>query len=283
MDWDFRSSLKFHLRRAARRWHLYRSPSRIEKLENVSDPNGEKLARIIRRWRSGEAKPADDDWFGRIGAERQRLLRSNESLTAVADEEPRPWDQQKTISDVCKSSIKSGYALLLYLLIREYKPDVVLEFGTNLGVSASYQAAALKRNGRGKLVTLEASLARVKLAKDLHRRLGLDNVEYREGLFSDTIDETLDDNKPVGFAFIDGNHYAEPTLEYFDKVWKHASDGAIIVFDDIRWSKGMKQAWRTLRRDERIKIAVDLERLAVCLTSSHPSAVDRYVSAPIVY
>ena len=66
---------------------------------------------------------------------------------------------------------------LLYGLIRTTKPMNVLETGTNIGVSASFIALALKDNGQGgKLTTIEHDGTVANKARDKFNKMGFDNV-----------------------------------------------------------------------------------------------------------
>jgi predicted O-methyltransferase YrrM len=47
------------------------------------------------------------------------------------------------------SSKSRNWALLLYHLLRRFRPTSCVELGTCLGLSGAYQAAALKSNGAG--------------------------------------------------------------------------------------------------------------------------------------
>ena len=40
------------------------------------------------------------------------------------------------------------------------------------------------------------------------------------------------------------------------------------MFDDINWSKGMKNAWNTIKSDKRIKFTIDLYKLGICVVST---------------
>lgn len=64
----------------------------------------------------------------------------------------------------------------LYALVRNLKPENVLETGTHLGVSSSYIGQALKDNGFGKLTTLEILEENKVQAEKLWRQLGLENI-----------------------------------------------------------------------------------------------------------
>jgi len=255
------------------------NPGRIDQLE-AAGPTGARMAGVLRQLRSGDLGPSTA-WIDRIEAERQRLFRSDALVVDEPDAEPGPFDAGKTIRDISTASREPRPATLLHLLIREFQPAVALELGTNLGISSAYLASALRLNGQGTLFTLEGSPHRVRHAQAVHQRLELDNITYVTGLFADTLGGVLDDARPIGFAFVDGHHQKEPTLNYFDAIWPHTREKAVIVFDDIRWSEGMKEAWRTLQEDQRIRVAVDLRDMGLCITTRDPSPEGRYVSSAI--
>jgi len=58
--------------------------------------------------------------------------------------------------------------------------------------------------------------------------------------------------------YFDGNHRKEATLEYFNSFLKKASDNSVFVFDDIRWSPGMYEAWQEIIKEPRATVTIDL-------------------------
>ena len=86
-------------------------------------------------------------------------------------------------------------------------------------------------------------------------------------MFNDTLPSMLENSRPIDYAFIDGHHQYEPTLHYFDLVSKHCSENAILVFDDIRLSAGMRKAWKQIRCDHRLSVVLDMFTFAICLTA----------------
>lgn len=120
-------------------------------------------------------------------------------------------------------------------------------------------------NQGGQLVTLEASRVRLDLARDLIGDFEFDNVVLVPGYFADTLAPTLEDYGPIDFAFIDGHHQEAATLAYFDTLCRHIRSGAVLVFDDIRWSEGMLRAWNSIAADDRVNLAVDLGRIGIAL------------------
>jgi hypothetical protein len=57
---------------------------------------------------------------------------------------------------------------------------------------------------------------------------------------------------------VDGNHRKEPTLRYFDLLMERRGPGAVLIFDDIHWSKEMEEAWDTICADPRVYMTIDL-------------------------
>lgn len=173
-----------------------------------------------------------------------------------------------TVADICATASKPYFwALLLFRLIRTFRPTRCLELGTCLGISAAYQAAALKLNGRGSLVTMEGAPALAAIATEHFDRFGLDNVNVVVGRFQDTLERVLADSGPLDYAFIDGHHTEAATLDYFRRITPFLAPQAVLVFDDISWSPGMKSAWRTIAADPGIRFSADLRQIGVCVVA----------------
>jgi hypothetical protein len=89
---------------------------------------------------------------------------------AESDVHPHhPAERANLFSAHDASSIEVENGLLLTALVRVWKPDLILETGTSLGVSAQYLAEGCVANGFGRVVSLEylpniAEGARRKLA-----------------------------------------------------------------------------------------------------------------------
>jgi predicted O-methyltransferase YrrM len=171
-------------------------------------------------------------------------------------------DMKQTVADACEVSRRAASARVLYSLASEFQPESVIELGTNVGISAAYLAAA-----GGHVTTLDVSRYRLRLAERLHRSLGLE-INRVQGFFADTLDETVNGIAPVEMAFIDGHHQYRPTLEYFEAIANKAAPGCVFLFDDIRWSTGMKRAWAELRRDPRFEVVADLGGMGIGILRS---------------
>ena len=140
-------------------------------------------------------------------------------------------------------------------------------------MSAAYQAAALELNGRGRLVTLDWNPARSEVARRNLEELGLaPRVEAEVGAFQELLDPVLDREGPVDFAFVDGNHKEDTTVEYFERISASASETALLAFDDIRWSRGMRRAWRAIAADPKVGLSIDIGWMALCLVGERRDA-----------
>ncbi|NNM95732.1 MAG: SAM-dependent methyltransferase, partial [Bacteroidia bacterium] len=59
-------------------------------------------------------------------------------------------------------------------------------------------------------------------------------------------------------VFFDGNHRKEATLGYFKSFLPKVGDNTVFIFDDIRWSRGMYEAWMKIIKDDRTTVTIDL-------------------------
>ena len=216
-----------------------------------------------------------------IENERLRLLRLDTPLNDGTLATPASLDRGISIATACRASKPPNPALMLFQMIRELNPKTVLELGTNVGISSAYILAALAQNGiGGTLTTLDVSPYRLRLAKEFHERLALQNIVYVEGLFEDTLQVQLSGIDSVDLAFIDGHHQYQPTLDYFAQIFEKSSANAVFVFDHIRCSPGMRKAWMALQADERLGMVVDLWSVGIGVRR-HDTIPDRYVFPPI--
>jgi predicted O-methyltransferase YrrM len=191
-------------------------------------------------------------------------------------------ETEDTLGHFSRMSSKPAlWCCLLFKLIRTMHPASCVEMGTAVGISAAYQGAALRLNRHGALVTLEGATSLSDIARSNLQQLGLDTVEVVTGRFQDTLPSVLTNRQPVDFVFIDGHHDEHATLAYLEQILPFLADTALLVFDDIAWSEGMKRAWSRIAHDRRVGIAVDLGPLGLCVIDRSISA-HRYVSIPLV-
>jgi predicted O-methyltransferase YrrM len=99
-------------------------------------------------------------------------------------------------------SVTPRYGRFLYAIARACKARRIVEFGTSMGVSTIYLAAALRDNGGGLLIGSEMEPAKVARARAHAEAAGLaDLVDIREG---DALETLKDVGGEVDLALVDG-------------------------------------------------------------------------------
>lgn len=228
-------------------------------LREHGSPLALALADALDRHADGRLDETERSLAERIEMVRTELVGCNDQI-----DPPRYTDL--TVGEAtARSSVKRDKGLALCLMVRASRPTVCLELGTNVGISAAYQAGALALNGAGRLLSLEGSEGRAAVARSTFEGLGLDNVELRIGPFDDTFAPALEELGGLDYAFVDGNHQEEPTLAYFDAIAGRIRRPGSVVFDDILWSDGMMRAWEGICADGRASLAVPMDRFGLCL------------------
>jgi Methyltransferase domain len=169
---------------------------------------------------------------------------------------------KRRVCDIAKTSLKSKkFARLFFRIINFYfsgsvKQDTTfLELGTSLGITTAYLASV---NKSYRVVTIEGAKAVSEIAKKNFQQLELSNIELIEGNFNSTLIQTLKELSAIDFAFIDGDHRKEPTINYFKEILTKTSEHSILVFDDIHWSREMEGAWEYIKHHESVTLSVDL-------------------------
>jgi len=217
-------------------------------------------------------------WINKIENLRKELLSSSEKISitdygAGSSNASRTADQMYkgtaatyTLGNVCRRmSSPYKWALLLFKIVRGLRPEICLELGTCIGISAAYQSAGLELNKKGKLITLEGAGSLAAIAKKNLDKLEINRYDIVIGRFQDNLEKILTENSIIDYAFIDGHHDQEATLQYFHQILPNLSQGAIVVFDDIYWSAGMKRAWDKIKVHQQIKASFDLYQFGICI------------------
>lgn len=212
-----------------------------------------------------------------IEGRRLNLLKSNEKISVIdygagspnankTEEEMRMGIQSTAlVSNICEASKSRFWATFLFRLIRKLKPSSCVELGTCVGISASYQAAALSLNEKGELVSIEGSPYIADIARDTFDILNLKNVSVVTGPFDQTLRNVLETVKPIDFFFNDGHHDHDAVIKNFNSSIPYLSDESIVILDDISWSPGMRKAWLEIENHDLVTISIDLRKIGIVL------------------
>lgn len=161
---------------------------------------------------------------------------------------------KRTVSSIAKNSGTTlKRAKLLYRFVNYFNPNSILELGTSLGVGT--QAMSLG-NPKAKITTIEGCPNISSIAKKQFDNKNLSNIKVINSDFTKAI-EGLDTTK-FDLVFFDGNHQKEATLNYFEALLPKTHNDSLFIFDDIYWSKGMTEAWETIKQHPKVTVTIDI-------------------------
>lgn len=193
-----------------------------------------------------------------IEEQRKKLL-NDDSIITVTDLGAGSHlnkNRTKKVKEIAKNALKTPrLAQLIYRLAKDVNPDNIIELGTCLGITTSYLSKACPN---AQVLTIEGCPETAKVADRNFKELGLKNTELQVGNFDLLLPEVIEKKGQLDFVYIDGNHRKEATLNYFKWCLPKVQEGSLLIFDDIYWSKGMKEAWEEIKNHPDVTVTVDL-------------------------
>lgn len=169
----------------------------------------------------------------------------------------------RKISKIVRKSVKKEkYGHLLFMMIRYFKANSILELGTSLGITTAYMASA---HPNTKVVTVEGSESIAKVAQENFDKLKLNNIQLVVGNFDNELKKICENQKTFDLIFIDGNHRELPTINYFNTVIPFCHNDTILLFDDIHWSEEMQEAWEYIKNHEAVTCTIDIFEMGIVL------------------
>jgi predicted O-methyltransferase YrrM len=178
-----------------------------------------------------------------------------------------------TVAEVAKRAASPEiWTRFFYQLTKSKNIVKVLEIGTNLGVSGQYFIKALKNKKKSKFITLEGVKGLCEIADQRLTTISNDqDFEVIHGLYDQTLISEINKEIHFNLLFIDGNHRYDATLKYFELLKKNIADRALVIFDDIHWSEGMRKAWQEIITQRGIVFSVDFFKLGIIIFDSKQS------------
>ncbi|WP_175416216.1 O-methyltransferase [Aggregatimonas sangjinii] len=179
------------------------------------------------------------------------------------------FDSQDTaaVKEICKNAASGNkWCEFLYSLTKISDTPIVLEMGTNLGISGCYILEAIKNISGSRMITLEGLPQLCEISETQFALIAAKSkYDIRQGLFDDTFPVLLNEDIKFNLIFIDGNHKKDSTIDYFKNLKSKIDSSAIFVFDDINWSAGMREAWNSIKKDKDVNFAIDLNRQGIII------------------
>ena len=199
-----------------------------------------------------------NDDYKTIEAQRKKLL-NDDSIVNVTDLGAGSHlnkNNTKKVRQIAKNALKSpALAQLIYRLAKDTDPKSIIELGTCLGITTAYLSKACPD---GDIITIEGCPETAKVAYNNFRDLDLENVELRVGNFDLLLPEIIAEQPQLDFVYVDGNHRKDATINYFNWCLPKVHEGTLLIFDDIYWSKGMKEAWEEIKSNPQVTVTIDL-------------------------
>ena len=131
-------------------------------------------------------------------------------------------------------------------LARKSSGNVFVEIGSYIGASACFIAAGIKRKGSGKLHCIDTwqNQGMTEGKRDTFAEFKINTAKYKNLI----IPQRGDSRKlaktfiePIDFLFIDGDHTYEGVRLDVEAWFPKLNPGALVLFHDIGWAKGVQQ------------------------------------------
>ncbi len=165
-------------------------------------------------------------------------------------------NRTKKVSQIAKNALKSPrLAKLIYRLAKNTKAKSAIELGTCLGITTAYLA---KTDAQTEVITIEGCPQTAEVAKKNFQELNLENIELHVGNFDLILPDIIARQPSLDFVYIDGNHRKDATLNYFKWCLPKVTENSLLIFDDIYWSEGMKEAWTEIKNHPDVTVTIDL-------------------------
>lgn len=259
-------------------YRIFINRKHLKQLSKIENFTVKSVSNAINSVMSNKLSQGCINWSVKIEAIRDELKNDTETFITVKDygagshnikeiigDNSEYLVFKESIADASKPSTDYKHATLLFELVKEFKPLICLELGTCVGISTSYIAGALKELKQGEIFTIEGAPEVAKIAKTTFKKLGIDNAIIEIGKFQEVLPVLVPKLKRLEFIFIDGHHDGTATINYYKQITPYFSEKVIIIFDDISWSKGMRNAWETIIEDEAINCSIDLWSWGICI------------------
>lgn len=165
-------------------------------------------------------------------------------------------NKQKKVSTLARNALKPGrLAQLIHRLAADLKPGNIIELGTCLGITTAYLAKAAPK---ARVISIEGCPETAAIAIENLKKLHIGNTEIIVGDFDIILPNIIRDIPLLDFVFIDGNHRKNATLNYFKWCLPKLGENSLMIFDDIYWSRGMKEAWEQIKAHPEVSVTIDL-------------------------
>jgi len=190
------------------------------------------------------------------------------------DNTPLIFDEIGSREGLIKSTVSSVYkrtassvrdAEMIAELASQFNGKTILEMGTAFGTTSLAMHFAARKS---RIITLEGVPEIADIAQENFNKYEANNVALKIGRFADTLPQVISDEKELALVFIDGHHSRKPTIEYLEMIVPALSEKAIVVLDDIYYSRDMRQCWSELQQHWAFQVKMDFFRFGLLIKNA---------------
>ncbi len=195
--------------------------------------------------------------FKKIERWREELLENQEKVEYIDLGAGSRLKPAKKVCDIANRSLSSKtQSEWLFGLANYFNATTIVELGTSLGVSTAYLAAARKD---ASVISFESNTEVLEYARRGWKKLKLDNISVIEGNIDNELPSFLNHKTlKIDLVFIDANHTYAATIDYVNRLIPFVHQNALMVLDDIHWSREMEKAWQEIIMKPEVSISIDL-------------------------
>jgi predicted O-methyltransferase YrrM len=157
-----------------------------------------------------------------------------------------------TVRDVSSPPMQGD---LYAWLVSRRRPETIIEFGSGFGVSGMYFTAGLEQIGLGHLYSFEINDQWAQVAERAIAEIS-DRFTLIRGAFEDHVDDI---GGPIDLALVDGIHTYDFVMKQWQILRPRMSSGGLVLFDDISYGQGMREAWLEIARSSPVAGAVEFQ------------------------
>lgn len=153
-----------------------------------------------------------------------------------------------------KHSRNEAYFISLYFLIRELKPETIIETGVHRGVSSLFILQALYDNNKGELFSIDLPLAEYITDSNVSTKsilptdkVGICVPEHLKkkwnlilGDSKEELPKVLKKINSLDVFLHDSKHTYEHMIWEFKTVWPHLNSKGVLISDDTNWNESFR-------------------------------------------
>ena len=160
-----------------------------------------------------------------------------------------------------KETQSKNYGALLFRLVNFFKCQTVLQIGSSTGLMSLYLALPLKNSCE--CFALEERKGLLDNIRAFSENHSLKNLYFIEGSYSENLNNLKNKFESFDFIFINKMGDAEKTRQAFDKSDSFIKQNTIMVIDNIRLNRNMKQLWKEIKNKPNVGATIDLLALGI--------------------